>query len=98
MSRDESKSSSVFHRTAYFSGRVQGVGFRYQTVQVAKGFDVTGFVKNLPDGRVLLEAEGTEKEVEAFFEEVQDQLGSYIRNVEKKDVVQPRKMSGFSIK
>lgn len=98
MNCEEPAPNQVFHRTAYFSGRVQGVGFRYQTVQVAKGFDVTGYVKNLPDGRVLLEAEGTEKEVDAFFEELQDHLGSYIRNVEKKDVVQSRKISGFSIK
>src|SRR5215470_10194518 len=39
----------------FFSGRVQGVGFRYQTLQLAKGFEVSGWVMNLPDGRVQLE-------------------------------------------
>src|SRR5215813_12067767 len=39
----------------FFTGRVQGVGFRYQTLQLAKGFEVSGWVMNLPDGRVQLE-------------------------------------------
>ena len=45
-------------REVYFSGRVQGVGFRYTVRMVASRFAVTGFVKNLPDGRVQLVAEG----------------------------------------
>ena len=50
----------------YFSGRVQGVGFRYTVKQAALGFDVTGWIKNLPDGRVELLAEGDRDELEAF--------------------------------
>ena len=42
----------------YFSGHVQGVGFRYTTRSVASRFAVTGYVRNLPDGRVELVAEG----------------------------------------
>ena len=45
---------SVHHVIAHYSGHVQGVGFRYQTLQVAKGFEVSGYVQNLADGRVLL--------------------------------------------
>ena len=56
----------VFHATVFFSGRVQGVGFRYHTLQVAKQFDVSGYVRNLSDGRVQLETEGEEAEVNAF--------------------------------
>ena len=48
--------ADVYHETVYFSGRVQGVGFRFTTLQVAKEFEVAGFVSNLPDGRVRLEA------------------------------------------
>lgn len=44
----------VHHETVFFSGRVQGVGFRYSALQVAKEFDVSGFVCNLTDGRVRL--------------------------------------------
>lgn len=49
-----------------FEGRVQGVGFRFTTASVASRFAVTGFVQNLPDGDVLVEAEGTKEELERF--------------------------------
>jgi acylphosphatase len=64
----------------FYSGRVQGVGFRYGTREVACGFDVTGFVRNLVDGRVELVAEGDEEETRAFLVAIQEsQLGSHIR-------------------
>ena len=58
--------SGVHHATVFFSGRVQGVGFRYSALQVAKGYEVSGCVLNLPDGRVQLEAEGQPDEVRDF--------------------------------
>jgi len=72
----------VAHAKVYFSGHVQGVGFRYMTLQVAKGFEVRGSVKNLADGRVELEAEGEETELKRFVAEVEDQLASYIRETD----------------
>jgi acylphosphatase len=66
-----------------YSGRVQGVGFRYSTRSVACGYEVTGFVRNLPDGRVELVAEGEENEVRAFLEGMDaSHLGAYIRGRE----------------
>ena len=50
----------------YFSGRVQGVGFRYTVRMLSLEFDVTGWVKNLEDGRVEMLAEGERSELEAF--------------------------------
>jgi acylphosphatase len=50
----------------FYSGCVQGVGFRYTAKTVATGFEVTGIVRNLPDGRVELIAEGARGELEAF--------------------------------
>ena len=64
----------------FYSGRVQGVGFRYSVRELACGFEVTGFVRNLPDGRVELVTEAEEEEGKAFLEAVrQSQLGNYIR-------------------
>jgi acylphosphatase len=50
----------------FYSGHVQGVGFRFTVRTVATGFEVTGVVRNLPDGRVELVAEGERDELEAF--------------------------------
>jgi acylphosphatase len=52
--------------TVYYSGRVQGVGFRYTAKKVATGFDILGTIRNLPDGRVELIAEGLHSELEEF--------------------------------
>jgi acylphosphatase len=49
-----------------YSGHVQGVGFRYMAKAAARGFEVTGTVRNLPDGRVELIAEGQREELDAF--------------------------------
>ncbi len=56
----------MIRRTVFFSGHVQGVGFRYTARHVAGGFDVTGYVKNLADGRVEAVVEGEPEEVAAY--------------------------------
>jgi len=90
-------SAKVFSLEAHFTGRVQGVGFRYSTLQVAKEFEVTGEVKNLADGRVYLRAEGERSEVEDFLEEVQRVLRMYIRDTEVKTESCTPKYKGFTI-
>ena len=87
----------VHHVTAFFTGRVQGVGFRYQTLQVAKGFEVSGLVKNLPDGRVQLEAEGRITEVNDFVAAVQERMTGYIRKTEQSEETRDAQYRGFSI-
>lgn len=68
---------------AIFSGAVQGVGFRYITERMARPFPVTGFVKNLRDGKVELVAEGREEVLEKFLAAVREsQLKHYIQDVE----------------
>jgi acylphosphatase len=56
----------------FYSGRVQGVGFRYTVKSVALGFEVTGTVRNLSDGRVELVAEGMKDELDAFRQAVRE--------------------------
>lgn len=63
----------------HFSGRVQGVGFRYTATALAATRPVTGYVMNLADGRVVVEAEGDARAVEDFVEAIQDRMSGYIR-------------------
>ncbi len=67
----------------WYSGHVQGVGFRYSVRSVAQGYEVSGLVRNLLDGRVELVAEGTRDELEAFRRGIVDSgLSGLIRNEE----------------
>lgn len=67
--------------TIFYSGRVQGVGFRYHAKAVAAGFEVTGAVRNLDDGRVELMAEGVREELDAFRAAIRDSgLAGFIRD------------------
>ena len=59
---------------ARFEGHVQGVGFRFTTVQIAVRFDITGYVQNLMDGDVSVVAEGTERELLAFLDALRASL------------------------
>jgi acylphosphatase len=64
----------------FYSGTVQGVGFRYTVRTLAAGFDVAGTVGNLPDGRVELVAEGSRDELSAFQQAIREsELGHFIR-------------------
>ncbi len=66
--------------TIYYSGRMQGVGFRYSVRILVNGFEVTGTVRNLEDGRVELIAEGARAELEGLLEAVrQSDVGRFIR-------------------
>ncbi|MEX0325075.1 MAG: acylphosphatase [Puniceicoccaceae bacterium] len=87
----------VLHHSVFFSGHVQGVGFRYKTLQIAKEFEVSGFVRNLPDGRVQLEAEGMDAEVRGFVAEVNDRLSVYIRRTESHEEHRKQVFMGFTI-
>ncbi len=82
-----------------YSGRVQGVGFRYSAREVACGFEATGFVRNLPDGRVELIVEGEQEELEAFLEAIhQSQLGNYIRGEDLNWHPATGEFTGFEIR
>jgi acylphosphatase len=67
-------------KTVYYTGRVQGVGFRYTACSVAREYDVTGRVRNLPDGRVELVVEGMAGEIERFFEGIRRAMAGNIRD------------------
>jgi len=70
-------------RNVFFEGRVQGVGFRYTVRNLARGFEVAGWVRNLDDGRVELLAAGEPDEVEAFLAAIaESELAGLIKNTQ----------------
>ena len=66
-------------RIVRFSGMVQGVGFRFTACQVARNFSVTGYVRNLSDGRVECVVEGQAEEIDAFLAELSGRMSGYVR-------------------
>ena len=83
----------------FYEGHVQGVGFRFSVRHTAKGFDVTGWVRNLPDGRVELQVSGDEEEVRAFLNEVaRGELHSLIRKQTDNKLNEPVTARGFEIR
>jgi len=82
-----------------YEGNVQGVGFRWSVRDAAKGFDVTGWVRNLPDGRVELQVTGDDDEVRAFLERIaQGELHSLIRKQIENKLDKPVTARGFEIR
>jgi len=69
-------------RSCYFSGRVQGVGFRYAVQNLALQYNVAGYVRNLPDGRVELVMEGDDQEMEHFVDAVNNKMNGFIKNLD----------------
>jgi acylphosphatase len=88
-------------RKVFYSGRVQGVGFRWNAKHIAAGYEVVGFVRNLPDGRVELAIRGPAEEVEAYLEAVrQSGLAAHIETEVSEpwtDLPDPKTLKGFNI-
>lgn len=83
-----------------FEGMVQGVGFRYAIKELAKGFDVTGCVKNLPSGTVELKVKGEGSEVKEFLREIteESEVSRHIKStLEEPLTALPEGITGFII-
>lgn len=89
--------ATPLRRTTQFSGRVQGVGFRYATRNLAARFRVTGFVRNLPDGRVQLVAEGPEIELDRFEAAIENAMKGHITDTQSSDQPALGEFADFSI-
>lgn len=85
-------------RKVHYEGRVQGVGFRWTVKHIASGFEVTGEIRNLPDGRVELQAAGEPEELDAFLLAIRDSgLGGHIANVHQRELPEVPPWKGFRI-
>jgi acylphosphatase len=71
-------------REVLYAGHVQGVGFRYTAQHVARLYRITGYVRNLSDGRVELVVEGERSEIEGFLQDISARMGHYIRSMTEK--------------
>ncbi len=82
-----------------FEGRIQKIGFRYTTRQIALGFDVIGWVKNLPDNTVELVIEGETLELEEFIDELtkESTLSHHIKQFTTEDIPKLENTAGFII-
>jgi len=86
-------------RRVHFSGQVQGVWFRFTCLSLARGFEVAGHVRNLPDGRVELVAEGETRELDAFLTAIRLEMNSYINDVTTKpESPGDFPLTGFSVR
>ena len=85
-------------REVYYSGRVQGVGFRYTVRTVATRFAVTGFIRNLADGRVQLVVEGGPGELRRFLDAVDAEMGHYVAQTQEQTAPITGRFQGFEIR
>ena len=86
-------------RRVIYEGRVQGVGFRFSVKEIAHGYEVAGWVRNLPDGRVQMETQGDESEIEAFLQAIEDShLRPHIRRKVVTTIEPVSGLKGFQIR
>jgi len=84
--------------TILYAGHVQGIGFRYAVKTLTTSYEVTGTVRNLPDGRVELVAESAKEELEAFLQAIRDSgVGRFIRQEQAHWAEAKNEFRGFEI-
>jgi acylphosphatase len=93
------ETTGVGHRReCRFTGRVQGVGFRYTVKNLSMQYNVHGYVRNLPDGRVELVMEGPDEEMDSLLEDVNRKMNGYIRGVDQTVVSATGEFDYFAIR
>ena len=90
---------TMLAKQVIFEGRVQGVGFRYSVKDLSRGFEVCGWVKNLPDGTVEMQVMGQAEEVESFIKEIAEEspVAHHIKKLQAVKIPLLENCSGFRI-
>ena len=96
--RSDAPRKGVIRQHVLFSGRVQGVGFRYTACRIADRFAVTGWIQNLPDGRVEAVVEGEPSEIEDFLAAVREHMRPNISQCIKTESAATGEYLGFQIR
>ncbi|HLJ11148.1 MAG TPA: acylphosphatase [Planctomycetaceae bacterium] len=81
-----------------YTGRVQGVGFRYTVQSLARGCPITGYVRNLSDGSVELVAQGDVSAINALLADVSGRFGANISHCERRPVTDAPSLETFEIR
>ena len=85
-------------RTVLFAGHVQGVGFRYTVQRIARRFRVTGYVRNLRDGRVEVVAEGASEELGRFVAQIEEAMAGCVHDRQIEDAPATGDFGEFDIR
>jgi len=80
-----------------FIGRVQGVGFRFTAHRMAQRHQLTGFVRNLPDGTVEMLAQGSARDIDDCIQDIKDYFGEYLRETKTNEIPSDPKYKDFRI-
>jgi acylphosphatase len=80
-----------------FSGQVQGVGFRFTALNTANNYNLTGYVRNLPGGKVEMLVQGPEKTIDSCIQDIQDSFAGYIRQTDVEAVTPDPNITDFRI-
>ena len=81
----------------FFSGRVQGVGFRFTALRIAQRYSLAGYVRNCPDGRVEMLAQGFAGDIEDCLRDISESFAGYLKNSEINEVPANPEYKSFQI-
>ena len=84
-------------RHIIFAGRVQGVGFRFTARRAAERRQLTGYVRNMPNGSVEMLAQGRPEEVDDCIQDIKEYFSGYIKETSIREIPPDPKYSDFQI-
>jgi len=95
--RYKTLSMNMIARHIVFSGRVQGVGFRFTALNVANRYELKGYVRNLPEGDVEMVVHGPAEMIDTCVRDLQDSFVGTISHIDIEEVTPDPKLTDFRI-